>query len=309
MRLSRRRRPRRNPRQPDRRGAGAGRAVDLPRRERPHAGQRSAVARTGAAIVAGRPRLGHRHRVAAADLRKLRRAGFKVIAHGAHDRLPERRRRLPQLRRDDGRDQRARRRQPGDRQRFSHRHLLRGPRPGRDQDLRQRRDRRGRARGPVHRRPARARAPHDRDGALPAPSCSQTRPGHARRPLVNTREIWIVPNLNPDGSEYDIATGSYRSWRKNRQPNAGSTAVGTDLNRNWGFNWGCCGGSSGTFSSETYRGAVGVLGARDPASCATSSTAAWSAACSRSRPTSTSTPTPSSCCGRTATRPRTRRRR
>ena len=43
-------------------------------------------------------------------------------------------------------------------------------------------------------------------------------------------------------------------WRKNRQPNAGSTAVGTDLNRNWAWQWGCCGGSSGTFSSETYRG-------------------------------------------------------
>jgi carboxypeptidase T len=73
--------------------------------------------------------------------------------------------------------------------------------------------------------------------------------------VVDSREIWIVPNMNPDGSEYDIATGSYRSWRKNRQPNAGSSAVGTDLNRNWSFNWGCCGGSSGTFSSETYRGA------------------------------------------------------
>jgi carboxypeptidase T len=72
---------------------------------------------------------------------------------------------------------------------------------------------------------------------------------------VDSREIWIVPNMNPDGAEYDIATGSYRMWRKNRQPNAGSTAVGTDLNRNWSFNWGCCGGSSGTFSSETYRGA------------------------------------------------------
>jgi carboxypeptidase T len=74
--------------------------------------------------------------------------------------------------------------------------------------------------------------------------------------MVNTREIWIIPMVNPDGVEYDIATGSYRLWRKNRQPNAGSTAVGTDLNRNWGFQWGCCGGSSGTFSSETYRGAA-----------------------------------------------------
>ncbi|MEV4570868.1 M14 family zinc carboxypeptidase [Nonomuraea sp. NPDC049419] len=73
--------------------------------------------------------------------------------------------------------------------------------------------------------------------------------------LVNTREIWIMPDLNPDGGEYDIATGSYRSWRKNRQPNSGSSAVGTDLNRNWAYNWGCCGGSSGSAGSETYRGA------------------------------------------------------
>ncbi|SCF26024.1 Zinc carboxypeptidase [Micromonospora carbonacea] len=72
--------------------------------------------------------------------------------------------------------------------------------------------------------------------------------------IVNSREIWIVPTVNPDGSEYDIATGSYRSWRKNRQPNSGAAAVGTDLNRNWGYNWGCCGGSSGVPSSSTYRG-------------------------------------------------------
>jgi len=72
--------------------------------------------------------------------------------------------------------------------------------------------------------------------------------------IVNSREIWIVPSMNPDGAEYDVATGTYRMWRKNRQPNAGSTAVGTDLNRNWDWQWGCCGGSSGTFSSETYRG-------------------------------------------------------
>ncbi|MFD2354897.1 M14 family metallopeptidase [Nonomuraea ferruginea] len=72
--------------------------------------------------------------------------------------------------------------------------------------------------------------------------------------LVNSREIWIMPDLNPDGGEYDIATGSYRSWRKNRQPNSGTSAVGTDLNRNWGYQWGCCGGSSGSPSSDTYRG-------------------------------------------------------
>jgi murein tripeptide amidase MpaA len=74
------------------------------------------------------------------------------------------------------------------------------------------------------------------------------------RSMVDSREIYLVFNLNPDGSEYDIATGAYRSWRKNRQPNSGSSAVGTDLNRNWGYRWGCCGGSSSSPSSSTYRG-------------------------------------------------------
>ena len=75
--------------------------------------------------------------------------------------------------------------------------------------------------------------------------------------IVNSREIWIVFDMNPDGGEFDIATGSYASWRKNRQPNAGSNYIGTDLNRNWSYDWGCCGGSSGSPSSDTYRGASG----------------------------------------------------
>ncbi|MGW0519405.1 M14 family metallopeptidase [Crossiella sp. NPDC003009] len=66
--------------------------------------------------------------------------------------------------------------------------------------------------------------------------------------LVDTREIWVIPSVNPDGAEYDIASGSFRSWRKNRQ------GQGTDPNRNWSYKWGCCGGSSGSPSSETYRG-------------------------------------------------------
>jgi hypothetical protein len=75
------------------------------------------------------------------------------------------------------------------------------------------------------------------------------------RAVVDAREIWIVPSVNPDGAEFDIATGSYVFWRKNRQPPpAPATAIGTDLNRNWDFQWGCCGGSSGDPASETYRG-------------------------------------------------------
>ncbi len=72
--------------------------------------------------------------------------------------------------------------------------------------------------------------------------------------LVDNREVWMVFDVNPDGGEYDIATGTYRSWRKNRQPNPGSSYIGTDLNRNWAYRWGCCGGSSGSTNSDTYRG-------------------------------------------------------
>ncbi|WP_017605131.1 M14 family metallopeptidase [Nocardiopsis alkaliphila] len=72
--------------------------------------------------------------------------------------------------------------------------------------------------------------------------------------LVDGREIWILPNVNPDGSEYDMAGDTWRNWRKNRQPNEGSSAIGTDMNRNWAYNWGCCGGSSGNPSGTTYRG-------------------------------------------------------
>ncbi|MFL5644823.1 MAG: M14 family zinc carboxypeptidase, partial [Chloroflexota bacterium] len=50
--------------------------------------------------------------------------------------------------------------------------------------------------------------------------------------IVNSREIWIVFAVNPDGAEYDLTGTPYRGWRKNRQPNPGSTAIGTDLNRN-----------------------------------------------------------------------------
>jgi carboxypeptidase T len=78
--------------------------------------------------------------------------------------------------------------------------------------------------------------------------------------IVNTREIFIFFALNPDGFEYDLTCGGshapYCAWRKNRQPNAGTSAIGTDLNRNYGYRFGCCGGSSGNPSSITYRGSA-----------------------------------------------------
>jgi hypothetical protein len=72
--------------------------------------------------------------------------------------------------------------------------------------------------------------------------------------LVDNREIWIVFGLNPDGATYDIGGRTYHHWRKNRQPTPGSTAIGTDLNRNYDYRWGCCGGASSDPRSSRYRG-------------------------------------------------------
>jgi carboxypeptidase T len=74
------------------------------------------------------------------------------------------------------------------------------------------------------------------------------------RNLVQNRDIYIFPSINPDGSEFDIADGRYKSWRKNRQANSGSSCAGVDLNRNYGYHWGT-GGSSTNPCSEVYMGA------------------------------------------------------
>ncbi len=69
--------------------------------------------------------------------------------------------------------------------------------------------------------------------------------------LVDRAEFLIVPVANADGYEYTWTTN--RLWRKNRRDN-GNGSFGVDLNRNWGYEWGHGNGSSGTPSSETYRG-------------------------------------------------------
>lgn len=71
--------------------------------------------------------------------------------------------------------------------------------------------------------------------------------------LVNTREIWVLPNMNPDGDVYDVSGGYYHYWRKNRRPNP-DASYGVDLNRNFGYRWGCCGGASDRPRDEAYRG-------------------------------------------------------
>ena len=81
-----------------------------------------------------------------------------------------------------------------------------------------------------------------------------TRLGRRVTQLVDGRRTWIVFMVNPDGLAYDLGGSPYRSWRKNRQPTPGSQAIGTDLNRNYGYRFGCCGASSGDQSHPYYRG-------------------------------------------------------
>lgn len=73
--------------------------------------------------------------------------------------------------------------------------------------------------------------------------------------LVQTRAIFLVFDVNPDGAAFDIAGGRFHEWRKNRQPNADGT-IGTDLNRNYDDHWGCCGLVSANPGSSYYRGAA-----------------------------------------------------
>jgi carboxypeptidase T len=70
--------------------------------------------------------------------------------------------------------------------------------------------------------------------------------------LLDGRDTWFVPMVNPDGAEFDITEDRYHLWRKNRRPNGDGT-FGTDLNRNYGYFWGGAGASPQT-DSDIYRG-------------------------------------------------------
>lgn len=74
--------------------------------------------------------------------------------------------------------------------------------------------------------------------------------------LVNEREMYFIPVVNPDGYVRNQTTnpGGGGMWRKNRRLNAGGS-IGVDLNRNYGYMWGYDNnGSSPNPSSDTYRG-------------------------------------------------------
>ena len=77
--------------------------------------------------------------------------------------------------------------------------------------------------------------------------------------LVNNREMWFIPVINPDGYIYNesIQPDGGGMHRKNRRDtNCGNgTSRGVDLNRNYGYGWGANDtGSSPDPCSTTYRG-------------------------------------------------------
>ncbi len=74
--------------------------------------------------------------------------------------------------------------------------------------------------------------------------------------LVNEREVYFVPCVNPDGYVYNQqnAPGGGGLWRKNRRNNGGGS-FGVDLNRNYPHQWGFDdSGSSSDPNSDVYRG-------------------------------------------------------
>jgi hypothetical protein len=84
--------------------------------------------------------------------------------------------------------------------------------------------------------------------------------------LVDYHDIWLMPEVNPDGHHIVEAGGGGNSpyyYRKNGNnvggggcswPPTAFDHFGVDNNRNFPFHWGCCNGSSGAVCDQTYRG-------------------------------------------------------
>jgi hypothetical protein len=72
--------------------------------------------------------------------------------------------------------------------------------------------------------------------------------------LVDNREIWFIPIVNPDGFVYNETTNPNGGgmWRKNRRNNGNGT-YGVDINRNYPYQW-VGSGSSTIPGDDTYRG-------------------------------------------------------
>jgi hypothetical protein len=88
---------------------------------------------------------------------------------------------------------------------------------------------------------------------------SKDKADEAIKRLLQTRELWFVPIVNPDGYDYTFVDKGTRLWRKNlRDVNGGGFTQdvdGVDPNRNWPTNWNYdLEGASADSSNETYHG-------------------------------------------------------
>ena len=238
--------------------------------------------------------------LSAAVVAGLAPAGLAPSAAAAE--LPGQGLALPQLRRDGGRDPR-RREPPTPRSSTSSRSArpTRAGRSGRPRSATTSATDETGARDPVRRPAPRPRAPDGRAGALPARDADdRLRDGREVTALVDNREICHRLHAQPGrrrvrpdrpGTAPAARTGP-GARTASRTP--GSTYVGTDLNRNYDYRWGCCGGSSGTQVVDHLPRPVGLLGARDPGDPRLRQQPGRRAAASRSGRTSRSTRTASS---------------
>lgn len=74
--------------------------------------------------------------------------------------------------------------------------------------------------------------------------------------LIQNRELYFVPVMNPDGYVYNETQSPYGGgmWRKNRRVYS-DTIIGVDLNRNYAYQWGFDDvGSNPSPETGTYRG-------------------------------------------------------
>jgi carboxypeptidase T len=74
------------------------------------------------------------------------------------------------------------------------------------------------------------------------------------RRILDSFQIFVVPNVNPDGRDHVLTPGGDPMWRHNRSPNGGHRCKGVDVNRNCDFLWASGIGTSPDPCSAVFKG-------------------------------------------------------
>jgi murein tripeptide amidase MpaA len=72
------------------------------------------------------------------------------------------------------------------------------------------------------------------------------------RGFLDKYDFYFFPVVNPDGFIYSQT--SDRMWRKNRASVSGNSCLGTDINRNWNYQWSSTGGASTSPCAQDFKG-------------------------------------------------------